>query len=125
MRSHSQTRRTAGKRTKVWWIWQAQMAGIGGRRARGGFPYEAYVPQSIGDREFTLTNLVATAATNAEAAVRELNENPSQLNLEALARQLLRAESVASSRIEGLVLSHRRLAQAAFAPGHDVTAQSV
>jgi Fic family protein len=117
--------RPAGRGMLVPRIWQAQLAGIGGRRARGGFPYEAYVPEAIGDREFTLTNLVATAATNAEAAVRELNENPSQSNLEALARQLLRSEAVASSRIEGLVLSHRRLAQAAFAPGNDVTAQSV
>jgi Uncharacterized conserved protein len=73
-----------------------------------------------------LTSHVAAAAANAEAATRDLNENPPRLlELEALARQLLRAESVASSRIEGLVLSHRRLARAAFAPGHDLTAQSV
>jgi Fic family protein len=37
----------------------------------------------------------------------------------------LRAESVASSRIEGLVMSHRRLAKAAASGGHDVTADSI
>jgi Fic family protein len=47
-------------------------------------------------------------------------------SLEALARQLLRAESVASSRIEGLEISHRRLAKADYAKDlKDVTAQSV
>lgn len=106
--------------------WQPQLAGIGGRRARGGFGYEAYVPGLIADEEFLLTSHVAAAAANAEAATRELNENPPRLlNFEAVARQLLRAECVASSKIEGLILSHRRLARAAFAPGHDLTAQSV
>jgi len=45
-------------------------------------------------------------------------------DLEALARQLLRAESVASSRIEGLILSHCRLAKADFSSErHDMTAR--
>lgn len=52
----------------------------------------------------------------ADEAVRELNrEVPGVMGLEALSRQLLRQESVASSRIEGLVMSHRRLAKAAIA----------
>src|SRR4051812_39327691 len=48
-------------------------------------------------------------------------------SLEVLARRLLRAESVASSRIEGLVLSQRRLAMAEVerAETHDDTARSV
>jgi Fic family protein len=55
-----------------------------------------------------------------------LNEKPPEIgDFETLARQLLRSESVASSRIEGLVLSHRRLAKAAFSGTHDITAQSV
>lgn len=106
--------------------WAPRLAGIGGRRSRQAFEYDAYVPQLIADEDFTITTDVAAAAANAETAVRELNHDPPRLsNLEALARQLLRAESVASSRIEGLILSHRRLAQAAFAPGHDETAESV
>src|SRR3954464_6097812 len=48
-------------------------------------------------------------------------------SLEVLARRLLWAESVASSRIEGLVLSQRRLAMAEVerAETHDDTARSV
>ncbi|WP_242360516.1 Fic/DOC family N-terminal domain-containing protein [Anaeromyxobacter sp. SG17] len=58
-------------------------------------------------------------------ARRRLNRDPPRLaSLEVLARRLLRAESVASSRIEGLVLSRRRLARAE-AEEPDDTALSV
>lgn len=106
--------------------WTPQLAGLGGRRARQGFSYNSYVPTPIADQDPLISTEIAAAQGNAEAAVRDLNEDPpARRNLETLARQLLRAESVASSRIEGLILSHRRLAQAAFAPTHDLTAQSV
>ena len=107
--------------------WAAQMDALGGRAARRGFSYHAYVPTAIGDEDFLLSSQIAAAAMNAEHATRALNEDPpGQLNFEALARQLLRAESVASSRIEGLVLSHRRLAKAEFSvDGRDITAQGV
>lgn len=103
------------------------MAALGGRRARGGFLYEAYVPSKIAEGRFQLEADIAGAAANAELATRELNQEASKpANFEALARQLLRAESVASSRIEGLVLSHRRLAKADFSrERHDITAQGV
>lgn len=107
--------------------WEARPEALGGRRARSGFAYWAYVPTPIAEADFLLGSHIAAAAANAEQACRELNEDPPALaNLEALARQLLRAESVASSRIEGLVLSHRRLAKAAFAADdRDPTAQGV
>jgi Fic family protein len=103
------------------------MDALGGRGARRGFSYRAYVPASIADEDFLLGSDIAAAAANAELACRKLDEErPTPVNLEALARQLLRAEAVASSRIEGLVLSHRRLAKAAFSPEvRDITAQSV
>jgi Fic family protein len=107
--------------------WEARPGALGGRGARRGFTYQAYVPATIADDDFLLGSHIAAAAANAEQACRELNEDPPALaNLEALARQLLRAESVASSRIEGLVLSHRRLAKAAFSGDvRDLTAQGV
>lgn len=107
--------------------WDARPHALGGRGARRGFNYRAYVPTAIADEDFLLASHIAAAAANAELACRELNEEPPALaSLEALGRQLLRAESVASSRIEGLVLSHRRLAKAAFSPdARDITAQSV
>jgi Fic family protein len=107
--------------------WDPQMAALGGRRTRGGFLYQAYVPSEIAEEGFQLEADIAGAAANAELATRELNQEPQKpANFEALARQLLRAESVASSRIEGLTLSHRRLAKADFSPErHDMTAQGV
>ena len=89
--------------------------------------HNAHVPAPIADEDFLVASHVAAAAANAEQACRELNDSsPALANLEALARQLLRAESVASSRIEGLILSHRRLAKAAFSEdGRDLTATSV
>lgn len=102
------------------------MDALGGRSARRGFSYRAYVPAPIAEGSFLLESDIAAAAANAELACRELNDEPPELGgFETLARQLLRAESVASSRIEGLVLSHRRLAKAAFSEAHDITAQSV
>lgn len=107
--------------------WEPRIEAVGGRRARRGFAYDAYVPTPIADEDFLLGSDIAAASANAELACRELDgQRPTPVNLESLARQLLRAESVASSRIEGLVLSHRRLAKAAFSrDAGDVTAQSV
>lgn len=107
--------------------WDADFSAFGGRRARQGFAYDAYVPDPIAEQDFELPADVAQVVAEAEAALRELNlDGPSLAGLEVLARQLLRAESVASSRIEGLELSHRRLARASFSDDRDdVTAQSV
>jgi Fic family protein len=107
--------------------WEARPGALGGRSAKRAFTYRAYVPAGIADDDFLLGSHIAAAAANAEQACRLLNEHPPALaDLEALARQLLRAESVASSRIEGLVVSHRRLAKAAFsADARDPTAQGV
>ncbi len=107
--------------------WDARPEELGGRSARRGFTYQAYVPAEIVADDFLLSSHIAAVAAKAEHACRELNDDPPALaNLEALARQLLRAEAVASSRIEGLVLSHRRLAKAAFsADVRDLTAQGV
>ena len=61
-----------------------------------------------------------------EGSIRELNADPPSLvSLEGLARQLLRAEALASSAIEGLVLSHRRLARAVIVPEFDGRAREV
>jgi len=74
---------------------------------------------------------VAADAADAEAAITRLNAEASALaDTEALARLLLRAESVASSRIEGLEVGARRLlrAEAARELGErslDVTAAEV
>ena len=70
----------------------------------------------------TLPADVAVDIADAEAAVRALNDTDTRyVSLEGLARFLLRAESVGSSRVEGLAAASRRLAsaEAALALGGD------
>jgi Fic family protein len=107
--------------------WQANLEAFGGRKARQGFFYEAFVPDDIGNLDLTIAADLAEASDAAASAVRELGAHPpGGVSWEALGRHLLRAESVASSRIEGLEISHRRLARAAFGQAHeDLTAASV
>jgi Fic family protein len=107
--------------------WTPGEGAFGGRRSRRRFDYDAFLPDSIADLEPSLPADVAGVVTEAEVAVRDLNTGAPGLGaLEALSRQLLRAEAVASSRIEGLEMSHRRLARAAFDPDEaDASAQYV
>jgi Fic family protein len=100
---------------------------MGGRRNREPFAYEAFVPDPVADWDINLSAAAVTAVTDATTALGRLNESPARLaSLEALATQLLRSESVASSRIEGLELSHRRLARARFwDEAHDPKAAEV
>jgi Fic family protein len=107
--------------------WTPAAGAYGGRRARTSFDYDAYVPDRIADIEPALSSDEASVITEAEVAVRELNHRGPRLGaLETLARQLLRAEAVASSRIEGLEMSQRRMALALAAPSDaDATARAV
>lgn len=108
-------------------IWKADIGAYGGRKARQAFSYKAFVPDPIADQDFVLRADVAAAASQAESAVQHLNQYPPAFgSFEALARSLLRAEAIASSRIEGLEVTHRRLAKAAYATkALDATAESV
>src|ERR1700731_605102 len=71
------------------------------RRGRTPCDYEAYVPDLLTGRPIRLDGDVAAEVTDAEAFALA--------DTEALARLLLRAESVASSRIEGLEVGARKL----------------
>src|SRR5580658_9983873 len=101
------------------------------RKGRGSCDYDAYRPDLLTGRHITLDGDVAADVTDAETAVTRLNAQASALaDTEALARLLLRAESVASSRIEGLEIGARRLLRAEAArelgePTRDVTAAEV
>jgi Fic family protein len=106
--------------------WESDPNAYGGRNARRSFIYEAYVPGTIAEANPLLPSDLAQEIFDAEQAIRNLNAGPAYDGLEAVARQLLRAESVGSSRIEGLQVSQRRLAAALFAPANDdLTARSV
>ena len=92
--------------------WEGDAAGLT-RRDRRPSDYEIYLPDPLSGRTFSLDGDVAADVSDAEAALLRLNTSGSALaGAEALARLLLRAESVASSRIEGLVIGGRRLLRA-------------
>jgi Fic family protein len=82
---------------------------------RGG-AYEVFIPDRIAEREFALDSGAVVVIAEATKALGHLNDTrPRLASLAALARNLLRSESAASSRIEGVRISHKRLARAAFA----------
>jgi Fic family protein len=96
-------------------LWRGNPLGYG-RRSQLSFKYEAFVPTPIANLEIALPGDLVQRLIAAHEAMIGLDSGPIGASLEVLARPLLRAESVASSRIEGLVLGHRRLAQALFQP---------
>ncbi len=99
--------------------WEPRFEGMT-RRDRQGCSYDAYLPDPLAGWNLTLPGDLAADIADAETAIRNLNEaGMSHVSLEGLARFLLRAESVASSKIEGLDAGPRRLveAEAAIAQG--------
>jgi Fic family protein len=111
--------------------WVSQITSGLPRSDRRSCEYETYIPDALSERTFLFDGIVAADVADAERAVQELDAQARSLrNTEALARLLLRAESVASSHIEGLEVGGRRLlrAEAARAVGsspEDVTAEEV
>lgn len=93
-------------------FWLSDGGGVT-RRERQSCAYRPYVPDPLMGRPFLMEGPVAADVADAEAAIRELNATAIALtDTEALARLLLRAEAVASSRIEGLEIGARRLLEA-------------
>jgi Fic family protein len=97
--------------------WAADVAGLGvPRRDRVGGAYQAYLPDPLTGQRFVLDGDVAADVTDATSAIVRLDLAATALtNSESLARLLLRAESVASSHIEGLSVSSQRLLRAGAA----------
>lgn len=111
--------------------WQSEVASGLPRRDRAICAYEAYLPDPLVGRTVRLHGEVAADVADAEAAIARFDGRAAALaDTEALARLLLRAESVASSKIEGLEVGGRRLlhaeaAQELGAETNDVTAVEV
>ena len=92
--------------------WEPQYQGLT-RRDRLGCNYDAYLPDLLAGWDLSLPGDLAADIADAETAVRNLNQaGTTHVSLEGLARFLLRAESVASSRIEGLDAGAHRLVEA-------------
>jgi Fic family protein len=96
-------------------LWPTDPGAYGGRKARRPGAYQVFIPDEIAERDFPLDGDAVAAVTDATRALQHLESSPPRVaTLGALAQNLLRSESVASSRIEGVHLSHKRLARAAY-----------
>lgn len=92
-------------------VWASDPALYAPPRYRKACRYDAFVPDAItGFNEALPAELMGIVA-EAEAAVRSLNDR-ARPALRPLARLLLRTESIASSKVEGLQADARSLARA-------------
>ena len=73
--------------------------------------YEAFIPTVLSDLSLPLDTSVAGTVSEAEHAIRDLNTQAHPA-LAPLARLLLRTESIASSKVEGMQVGARELARA-------------
>ena len=80
-------------------------------RYRRACRYEAFVPDRIAGVDVVLPGEVAGAVSDADKAIATLNRDAGPA-LNPLARLLLRTESIASSKIEGMQVDARTLARA-------------
>ncbi|MFD3593345.1 Fic family protein [Nocardia sp. NPDC058640] len=96
------------------------------RRDRSAGSYDAYLPDPLVGRAFTLDGATAADVADAEIALARLDRDATALSdTEVLSRLLLRAEAVASSRIEGLEIGARRLLRAEAAASLDGSSTDV
>jgi Fic family protein len=92
--------------------WPGDFSRAGRKQSRAS-RYKAFIPAAVADDEPTLKSATGALCERAAIAVRDLNSDISGLvSLEGMGRQLLRSEALASSQIEGLSISHRKLAEA-------------
>jgi Fic family protein len=83
-------------------------------RYRRACAYQAFVPDALNDLNLSLAGDTAGIVSEAEAAIASLNAGAQPL-MAPLARLLLRSESIASSKIEGMQVDARSLARAEVA----------
>lgn len=89
--------------------WLSDTWGANRQERRSG-TYHSYMPDTLCDLDISLAAEASAAAAQAQADLVLLNARATHLfNTEPLARLILRAEAVASSKIEGLEMSVGRL----------------
>ncbi len=91
--------------------WQPRTDTLAPRRFRRPCDYAAFIPDAIGVADFHLPMDLATDLADAESALQRL-QYPADRLLDPLTHLLMRSESIASSRIEGIQLDARALARA-------------
>lgn len=91
------------------WTWDPTI--YAPARYRKACRYDAFLPDSMAGEEFLLPTNVAATISDAEQAILTLNAH-TRPALPPLARLLLRTESIASSKVEGMQVGIRQIARA-------------
>lgn len=89
-------------------FWISDTSGMNKAERLGG-PYHPYVPDVLSDFDLLMEPSCVAAVSRAQEVLRSLDAAGSLTDTEPLARLLLRAEAVSSSRIEGLEMPAGKL----------------
>ncbi len=92
-------------------VWKADPTMYAPPRYRRACEYDAFIPDPVAKLDLNLPGPIAGVVSDAEKAIAELNRT-ARPELMPLARLLLRTESIASSKVEGMQLDARRLTRA-------------
>jgi hypothetical protein len=92
-------------------VWKADPTIYAPPRYRRACEYAAFIPDPVAGLDVNLPGDVAGVVSDAEKAIADLNRAAGP-ELTPLARLLLRTESIASSKAEGMQLDARSLARA-------------
>ncbi len=91
--------------------WRADPAIYAPPRYRRACAYDVFIPEPVAEIDVGLPGHVAGVVSEAEKAIADLNRAAGP-ELMPLARLLLRTESIASSKVEGMQVDARSLARA-------------
>ena len=91
--------------------WQSNPALYAPARYRKACSYDAFIPEPMSGFDPSLSGAIAGVVSDAEKAISDLNRIAGP-ELDPFARLLLRTESIASSRVEGMQVDARSLARA-------------
>ncbi len=92
-------------------VWAADPSQYAPARHRRACHYDAFVPAPLHELTLALPGDIAGIVSDAEQAIADLNRRAGP-ELGPLARLLLRTESIASSKVEGMQVDARTLARA-------------
>jgi Fic family protein len=92
-------------------IWSYDPAIYAPARYKRACAYQVFIPDPLEGQNIILSAELAGTVAEADVAIRALNDG-ARPALAPLARLLLRTESIASSRVEGMQLGARELARA-------------
>jgi len=92
-------------------VWEHNPALYAPARYRRACAYDAFIPLPLSDLALQVSGEVAGVVSDAEKAIADLNRRAGP-ELVPLARLLLRTESIASSKVEGMHVDARTLARA-------------